>query len=342
MRSSSFDSSRTLDKTPGKAPSVAARPAASGLVDIKGLVAVGGLSWSNVVVTTTINIPTHQDLLWPTLEAVKELGGSGTIDEINDRVVQREGFTEEQQAVIHNDGPRSKIEYRLAWSRTYLKAIGALENSERAVWSITDAGRGYSESDVDRLIHDYRLSLRAARRERKKTEREESEGADGPEDGETNGELDWKEQLTELLLQLPPDRFEHLARRLLLEAGFISATVTGRTGDGGIDGIGIYRLSLVSFPVFFQCKRYKGSVRAGAVRDFRGAMAGRGDRGLLITTGTFTAEAKQEATREGAPPIDLIDGDRLCDLLKEHRLGVRTELRQIEDVTLERDFFTDV
>jgi restriction system protein len=103
-----------------------------------------------------------------------------------------------------------------------------------------------------------------------------------------------------------------------------------------------YRLALVSFPVFFQCKRYRGSVRAGAVRDFRGAMVGRGDRGLLITTGTFTAEAKHEATRDGAPPIDLIDGSALCDLLKEHRMGVRTEVRQVEDVFLDREFFEEI
>jgi len=131
-------------------------------------------------------------------------------------------------------------------------------------------------------------------------------------------------------------------RRLLLEAGFVTARVTGRSGDGGIDGIGVYRLSLVSFPVFFQCKRYRGSVRAGAVRDFRGAMSGRGDRGRLITTGTFTAEAKQEATRDGAPPIDLIDADRLCDLLKEHEMGIRTRLRQIEEVAIDSAFFESI
>lgn len=288
----------------------------------------------------SVAIPTHVDLLWPTLEAVREIGGSGTIDEINERVIDREGYTEEQQAVLHNEGPRTKIEYRLAWARTYLKAMGAVDNSERAVWSVTDAGRSYSEEDVARLHHEYRLTLRTARRERKRAERE-AEAEAAPGDGD-DGSRDWKEELVELLLELPPERFEHLARRLLLEAGFISAKVTGRSGDGGIDGIGLYRLSLVSFPVFFQCKRYRGSVRAGAVRDFRGAMAGRGDRGLLITTGTFTTEAKQEATRDGAPPIDLIDGERLCDLLKEHRLGVQTELRQIEDVTIERDFFSDV
>jgi restriction system protein len=148
--------------------------------------------------------------------------------------------------------------------------------------------------------------------------------------------------LLEVLLEIRPDSFERLARRLLREAGFVSATVTGKSGDGGIDGIGVYRLSLVSFPVFFQCKRYRGSVGAGAVRDFRGAMSGRGDKGLLITTGSFTADAKQEATRDGAPPVDLIDGERLCDLLREYALGVRSTVRQVEDIEIAPEFFSDL
>ena len=118
--------------------------------------------------------------------------------------------------------------------------------------------------------------------------------------------------------------------------------MTGKSGDGGIDGLGVYRLGLVSFPVFFQCKRYRGSVSPGAVRDFRGAMADRGDKGLLITTGTFTADAKKEATRDGAPPVDLIDGDRLCDLLKRYELGVRTATRTVEDVSIDRAFFGEI
>jgi len=141
---------------------------------------------------------------------------------------------------------------------------------------------------------------------------------------------------------MKPDGFERLAQRLLREAGFISATVTGRSGDGGIDGLGVYRMSLVSFPVFFQCKRYIGSVGAGAVRDFRGAMAGRGDKGLLLTTGTFTGDAKAEATRDGAPPLDLIDGNRLCDLLKAYDLGVRTTTRQVEEVQVDPEFFAEL
>lgn len=284
------------------------------------------------------HVPNIPALLWPTLRAIRDIGGSGTIDEINDRVVALESFDEAQQAVLHLDGPRTEIEYRLAWARTYLKGMSALVNSERGIWSVTEAGREIAEADVPRLLHDYQVALRDARRERRRQSSNPAPDADGDE----SDEPDWKEKLLEALLNLTPDRFEHLARRLLLEAGFTSARVTGRSGDEGIDGIGIYRLSLVSFPVFFQCKRYRGSVRAGAVRDFRGAMAGRGERGLLITTGTFTAEAKQEATRDGASPIDLIDGDRLCDLLKEYRLGVRTELRQVEDVIVDSDFFRDV
>jgi restriction system protein len=285
-----------------------------------------------------VTVPSYSDLLWPTLDAVRELGGSAKLDEINARVIEREAYSEEQQAVLHNDGPRTEIEYRLAWARTYLKGMGALDNSERAVWSVTDAGRTMSQDQVVRKHDEYRLSLRQARRERKRVEREQSISEDRIE----AEERDWKEELLDILLDLPPDRFEHLARRLLLEAGFTSANVTGRSGDEGIDGIGLYRLSLVSFPVFFQCKRYRGSVRASAVRDFRGAMAGRGDRGLLITTGSFTDEAKQEATRAGAPPIDLIDGSALCDLLKEHQMGVLTEVRQVEDVILDREYFAEI
>lgn len=283
-----------------------------------------------------VSVPSYDDLLWPTLKALRELGGSAKLDEINATVIEVEAFGEEQQSVLHGDGPRTEIEYRLAWARTYLKGMGAVDNSERAVWSLTDAGRAMTEEEVRARHQEYRLSLRRARQLKR---RAATESIEASVDGD---EQDWRKELLDLLLALPPDRFEHLARRLLLEAGFTSANVTGRTGDEGIDGIGLYRLALVSFPVFFQCKRYRGSVRAGAVRDFRGAMAGRGDRGLLITTGAFTAEAKQEATRDGAPPIDLIDGSALCELLKEHGMGVRTEVREVEDVFLEREFFDEI
>ncbi|WP_131103146.1 restriction endonuclease [Ornithinimicrobium sufpigmenti] len=282
-------------------------------------------------------------LLLPTLEAVDELGGSGSINEIVEAVQRRERFSEEQQAVLQKDGPETEIRYRQAWARTYLKGMGLLDNSSRGVWSLTEAGkRLLSDPTVDSKGRERRvMQMRAAyiattRDKRRLTNPRKKVDTDG---GMADGGATWQEELLDVLMSMAPAGFERLAQRLLREADFDSVNVTGRSGDGGIDGLGVYRLGLVSFPVFFQCKRYRGSVGPGAVRDFRGAMSGRGDKGLLITTGTFTADAKREATRDGAPPVDLIDGSRLCDLLKQYEIGVTT--RMVEDVTVEADVFRD-
>jgi restriction system protein len=191
----------------------------------------------------TVAIPSYKELLWPTVRAVREIGDSGTIEEIVEKVIDLEGFTEEQQAVPHGDGPASEIEYRLAWARTYLKGMGALDNSKRGVWSTTESGRSMTQSDV--LPRHAELRRKVARGEKGQ------EGREGFRRGRSrkrwrgrNRDGDWKEQLIEELLATPPDRFERLARRLLREAGFISATVTGKSGDGGIDGIGVYRRTL--------------------------------------------------------------------------------------------------
>jgi restriction system protein len=287
-------------------------------------------------------IPSYAEMLWPTLHAIRAIGGSGSIQEIVEKVVELEGFTEEQQSVLHGDGPRSQIEYRLAWSRSYLKGMGLLENSARGVWALTEKGRDPSldENTVLKLHTAYAAQWRAKLRARRKAERDR-EPAEVDEADQENAR-DWKEEVLDAMLAMSPAGFERLAQRLLREAGFISATVMGRSGDGGIDGLGVYRLSLVSFPVYFQCKRYSGSVGPGVVRDFRGAMAGRGDKGLLITTGSFTGDAKREATRDGAPPIDLIDGDSLCELLKKYELGVRTTVQQVEEIAVRPEFFADV
>lgn len=281
-------------------------------------------------------IPAYSELLWTTLCAVRELGHLARLGEIDERVIERENFSEAQLAVLHNHGPRSEIEYRLAWARTYLKGMGALANASRGIWETTALGRKLSEEEIEPLWREHQ----AARRAEKRREAE-AVGADAEPDGEAETNS-WKEQLLEQMLSMSPDGFERLAQRLLRAAGFINTTVTGHSGDGGIDGTGAYRLSLVSFPVFFQCKRYKGSVGSEKVRDFRGAMAGRGDRGLLITTGVFTPGARQEATRDGAPPIDLIDGELLCELLKKHQLGVRITERVVEDVEVVDSFFDDL
>jgi restriction system protein len=292
------------------------------------------------------NVPQYNEMLWPVLQAVAELGGSASIGEIVETVIKREGFSDAQQAVLHNNGPETEIGYRLAWARTYLKGMGLLTNSIRGVWALTDEGTALltdpSSADVQRrervreLWTAHLVELRKARKARASQDPDEADAE------ELTEELSWKEQLLGQLMSMRPDAFERLARRLLREADFDSVNVTGQSGDGGIDGLGVYRLGLVSFPVFFQCKRYRGSVGPSAVRDFRGAMAGRGDKGLLTTTGSFTADAKKEATRDGAPPIDLIDGDRLCGLLKQYELGVRTMTRTVEDVSVESGFFGEI
>ena len=141
---------------------------------------------------------------------------------------------------------------------------------------------------------------------------------------------------------MEPSAFERLSMRLVKEAGFRNVEVLGKSGDGGIDGVGVYKVSLVSFPTYFQCKRYSGSVPSRAVRDFRGAMAGRGEKGILITTGAFTRDAKAEAVRDGAPPVDLIDGDELCELLREYEIGVRVQVRTVEDITIDQGVFEDM
>jgi Mrr N-terminal domain len=174
------------------------------------------------------SIPSHADLMWPTIKALRALGGSGSINEIVEKVVELEGFTEEQQAVPHGDGPQGQIEYRLAWARTYLKGMGLLDNSARGVWTLTEKCRDPSldERTVLTLHAEYTARLRAQQRTRRKAERDR-----GPADVHVPDQdvtRDWKEELLEALLAMPPAGFERLAQRLLREAGFISATVMGR------------------------------------------------------------------------------------------------------------------
>ena len=153
----------------------------------------------------------------------------------------------------------------------------------------------------------------------------------------------WREELFDILRNIPPDAFERMCRRLLLESGFVEVKVTGRSSDGGIDGHGLIRLAgLISFPVVFQCKRYSGSVGARVIRDFRGAMMGRAEKGLILTTGRFTTEAQREATRDGAMPVDLIDGELLIERIKELELGLRIVQRVVEDVEVDRNWFASI
>ncbi|MBF0620966.1 MAG: Mrr restriction system protein [Magnetococcales bacterium] len=271
--------------------------------------------------------PRVVDLVWPTMQALQILGGSGSNEEILTTAIEVMNPPEEIQNVPHSDGRQTRLAYRLAWARTVLKKMGAITNSSRAVWSITPSGESMTEEQV----------LREAPIITKNTSSLDSRTDTELEDIDINAAGDWKQKLLEILRDIPPNAFEKLTQRILRESGFIKVEVTGRTGDGGIDGQGILKMNLISFQIFFQCKRYKGTVGAGDVRDFRGAMQGRGDKGLFVTTGAFSGSAKNEATRDGAPALDLIDGEALCDLLKDLNLGVRTEM--VEHVTIDPEVF---
>ena len=294
-----------------------------------------------------IQIPNQFELMPPTLSALRDLGGSGRIDEIVETVVEAEGFSEEQLAVRRSGSDHmSKIEYRLAWARNGLKLIGAIENSSRGVWALTEFGKGLTGDEAVAAVKEWR-SVYNREYARKKREDQESntpeggsEALDAEEELLEDGSGNWREELNAALLLMSPDGFERLAQRLLREAGFRNVEVLGQSGDGGIDGVGVYRLSLVSFPVYFQCKRYRNPVGPDAVRDFRGAMSGRGEKGLLITTSSFTAAAREEATRDGAPPVDLVNGDDLADLLYEYQLGVSSKM--VESVSVDSAFFASV
>ena len=283
-------------------------------------------------------MPTFDSLMNPLLKALIQLGGSGSIDEIYEKVAEIEEIDEEILSVPHNPekSNQTEVAYRLAWARTYLKKYGFLENSSRGIWTLTQKAKDEKEVTPSRVLKYVRESDKKEPIQEKKKADARIELADNEAPEEAKA---WREELHHLLTQeISPDAFERLTQRLLRESGFVQVEVTGKTGDGGIDGKGIARINgLMSFHVIFQCKKYQGSVSAGAIRDFRGAMIGRADKGLFITTGTFTPAAIKEATRDGAPPVDLIDGENLAEKLKELNLGVKTEM--VEKVSLDKQWF---
>lgn len=259
-------------------------------------------------------LPHRTELMGPTVEAIKALGGSGSVEEIVEKVISLLGIPDELVAQRYitkrgNQDPRTQLEYELAWARTTLKQLGILENSARGVWALTGkefkAGLTATSVAVDKAAIS----------------------------------VDWREQINTYLVDtLTPAAFERLIQRMLRETGFTQVEVTGRTGDGGIDGKGIAKINgILSFRVVFQCKRYRSAVGAREIRDFRGAMQGRADKGLFITTGYFTRDAMKEATRDGAIAIDIIDGEKLAEKLKELALGVRIE--RVETIVIDEEWF---
>ena len=271
----------------------------------------------------------------PLLDALRGLGGSAKADEAVDRVATDLGLSDDLLNETLPSGG-SRFRNQVAWARFYLVREELIDSSKRGVWSLTEKGFGTSLSyEQSRQI--FLTWVKVFQEQRKKTG-ETKPTPEGVADGTSSVSTDYREEVLDTMLSLPPSGFERLSQRLLREAGFTQVVVTGQSGDGGIDGFGILQVnSLVSFKVLFQCKRYAKSVAPSQVRDFRGAMSGRADKGIIITTGTFTAEAKREATRDGAPPIELIDGEKLIDMLEELELG----LKSVKTYEVEHAFFNE-
>lgn len=255
----------------------------------------------------------------PVIEALKDLGGSGRPAEVMDWITDRLDISEEQNELLSSG--QTRVQNQIHWARFYLSKAGYIDSSERGIWSLTNKGRSTTLSHKESLQIFYEVQS-AIKQDREDVAQAESDEIE-PEELPSPEQQNYRLQLMDVLRKIPPDGFERLCQRLLRESGFQQVKVTGRSGDGGIDGNGLLQVNpFVSFQVLFQCKRYSGSVVVSQVRDFRGAMMGRADKDIILTTGTFTKDAKSEAIRDGVPPIELVNGEKLIDMFEQLELGL--------------------
>lgn len=271
----------------------------------------------------------------PLIDALKRLGGSGRTAEVVDAVISAMEIPEEELAKTHQRSGDQIVKNDIQWAKNALREAGFIDNSERGVWRLTKLAyeRNWQSDELEPIVVE---AVRAAW-ERSRAQREASMD-DEPEAPPEDSAGDSPESLLEVMRSLPPAGFEMLCQRILREAGFSRVEVTGRSGDGGIDGHGILEINmLVNERIIFQCKRYGTgqAVSAGDIRNFRGSMAGRTSKGIFITTGRFTRDAEMEAHRDGTAPIELLDGEKLVELMEQLGLGVKP--RTVYDINV--DFF---
>jgi restriction system protein len=281
--------------------------------------------------------PQFVQFFQPVIDALVELGGSGRPAEVKEVIADKLNIPEGEQGEQIASGA-SRFSKNVDWARFYLAKAGYIDASTRGVWSLTEIGRSVKLSFADalKLFQDIHQTFSVEKR-KQKDKFSKSDVID-ISDEIPDEESDHRVMLLKKLISLSPEGFERLCQRLLRESGFESVTVTGRSGDGGLDGIGVLQVNaFVSFKVLFQCKRYTGSVTPSQVRDFRGAMMGRADKGIILTTGVFTSDAKKEAVRDGVPPIELVDGEKLLDMFETLELGLKPK----KAFDIDEKFFDD-
>lgn len=288
-------------------------------------------------------VPRYTNLINPVFQALKDLGGSGKNDEITNCLIEQLNISDEVADIMHKNSDQTELEYQAAWARTYLKKYGVITNSERAVWSINPNYINVPSLDEKEIVS----TITKENAEKRATQSKKKNKNDYPEDDiDTNDEVEfpdeakpWKAKLLEILQNMDPYGFERLSQRLLRECGFENVTVTKKSGDGGIDGTGKLKINgIFSFNVAFQCKRYKNLVGASEIRDFRGSLTTDIEKGVFITTGTFSKAAKEEASNPGKQQIDLIDGEEFINKIAEYQIGVKP----ITTYEIDEDFFRKV
>ncbi|MGN8850235.1 restriction endonuclease [Bariatricus sp. HCP28S3_C2] len=289
-------------------------------------------------------IPRYNKLIMPAFTALKELGGSGTNDEILNQVIKDLNIPDEVADITHmGKVNQSELSYQLAWARTYLSKYGVIQNSARSVWSITPEFVGVDVLDEKEIVAS--VVKKNAEKRNKATTTTTTD--DIPEDDDpTNDDEEypdeikpWKEKLAEILQSMNPYGFERLTQRVLRECGFSQVEVTKKSGDGGIDGTGKLKINgIFSFNVAFQCKRYSGVVGAPDIRDFRGSLTTNIEKGLFITTGTFSKAAREEACSPGKQQIDLLDGEEFINKLTEYEIGVHP----VTTYAIDEEFFKKI
>ncbi len=271
--------------------------------------------------TSKHKVPPYADLFLDTLKVLAKLGGSASIDEIHDGVVERRQFPDDVVDKLHTGSTvTTELQYNLAWTRTYLRKNGLILRSKNGVWALTK--EGLEASKLESL--DKKAIIKAAIAAANQDEKH----AKNSNPLEIEERRPWKESLSEILHNMNPFAFEVLAQRLLRECGFVDVHVTKKSGDDGIDGTGKLLINgIFSFNVAFQCKRYKGQVGSDKIRDFRGSLDNNIEKGVLITTGSFSKSAREEASAPGKKQIDLMDGNDFMDKLAEYGIGLnpRTE-----------------
>lgn len=260
----------------------------------------------------------------PLLDALRQLGGSGKPREAADKIAENLGLHDDKLNEILNSG-QSRFYNQVAWARQYLAWEGLLDTSQHGIWALSSKGESTTLNDYQaREIFLKWVDIhRKTRHDKSETEIIEEQEASEPDDIQSSNQPD----LLQVLQSLTPIGFEKICQRLLRESGFEKVTVTGQSHDGGIDGYGTLEMNpFVSFKVLFQCKRYKGTVSRAQVGDFRNAMIGRAEKGIIMTTGSFSSDAIKEANREGAPQVELVDGEKLIEMFKRVELGMRKKV----------------